>query len=71
MPDQMPVPHRRKRPAALGRTTGDPESAPGSRGPVVSVPVFLLPACTPESVDPPMFFVGENTYPESNGEERE
>ena len=47
MPDQMPVPHRRKRPAAPGGTTGNPASAPGSLGPVVSVPVFLLPACTP------------------------
>jgi len=71
MPDQMPVPHRRKRSAAPGGTTGDPESAPGSPGPVVSVPVFLLPACTPDPVDPPTFFVGENTCPESNGEERE
>jgi len=71
MPDQMPVPHRRKRPDAPGGTTVDQEPAPGSRGPVGSVPVFLLLACTPESVDPPMFFVGENTCPESNGEERE
>jgi hypothetical protein len=71
MPDQMPVPHRRKRPAAPAGTTGDPESAPSSPGPVVRVPVFLLPACTPESVDSPTFSVGENTYPESKGEERD
>ena len=63
MPDQMPVPHRRKRPAAPapGGKTGDPESAPGSPGPVVRVPVFLLPESTPESVDPPTFTVGGNS----------
>jgi len=55
MPDQPPVPKRRTRPAAPATDgkTGDPESAPGSPGSVVRVPVFLLPAVTPESVDPP------------------
>jgi len=69
MPDQMPVPHRRKRTAAPapGGKYGEPESASGSPGPVVTVPVILLPACTPDFVDPPMFHVGENTDPESNG----
>ena len=69
MPDQMPVPHRRKRTAAPapGGTTGDPEFTPGSSGPVVSVPVILLPACTPDSVDPPTFHVGKNIDQESNG----
>jgi len=71
MPDQMPVPHRRKSPAAPGGTTGDPESASGSPGPVVTVPVILLPACTPESVDPLTFHVGKNIDPESNGGEGE
>ena len=54
MPDQPPVPKRRKRPAAPapGGKTGDPEPAPGSPGSAVRVPVFLLPACTPEYVDP-------------------
>jgi hypothetical protein len=73
MPDQMPVPHRRKRPAAPapGGKTGDPEPAPGSPGSVMRVPVILLPACTPESVDPPTFPFGENTDPESKGWEGE
>jgi hypothetical protein len=53
MPDQPPVPKRRKTPAATAPAgkPGDPESTPGSPGSVVRVPVFLLPACTPESVD--------------------
>jgi hypothetical protein len=69
MPDQPPVPKRRKRsaaPAPDGKT-GEPESAPGSPGSVVRVPVFLLPACTSESVDPLMVSVGENTDPEGRG----
>jgi hypothetical protein len=55
MPDQPPVPKRRKKyaaPAPDGKS-GDPESAPGSPDSAVKVPVFLLPACTPESIDPP------------------
>jgi hypothetical protein len=55
MPDQPPVPKRRRgtaTPAPDGESS-DPESAPGSAGSVVRAPVFLLPACTPESVDPP------------------
>lgn len=74
MPDQPPVPHRRRRRtagSAPGGRTGDPESAPGSPGTVVKVPVFLLPACAPGSVDPPTFPVGENTDPESKGWEEE
>jgi hypothetical protein len=53
MADQPPVPKRRKTPAATAPAgkPGDPESTPGSPGSVVRVPVFLLPACTPESVD--------------------
>jgi len=70
MPDQMPVPTRRRRPAtrAPAGKSGDAESAPGSPGSVVRVPVFLLPAGTPESVDPPTCNVGENFTPESEGE---
>jgi len=66
MPDQPPVPKRRTRPAAPAPDgkTGDPESAPGSPESVVRVPVFLLPAVTPESVDPLMVSVGENTPPD-------
>ena len=73
MPDQPPVPKRRRRPAAPGpdEKTGDPESTPRSPGAAVSVPVFLLPAGTPESVDPLTGSVGENTVLESNGGERE
>jgi len=55
MPDQMPVPHRRRRSAAPAPdgNPGNPASAPGSPGSSVRVPVLLLPACTPETVDPP------------------
>jgi hypothetical protein len=72
MPDQPPVPKRRKgtaAPAPDGKTS-DPESAPGSPGSAVKVPVFLLPAVTPESVDPPTVTVGDNTLPEGKGWER-
>ena len=71
MPDQPPVPKRRKRPAvpAPDGNTGDPESAPGSPGSAVRVPVFLLPAGTPGSVDPPTVSVGENPLSESKGGE--
>jgi hypothetical protein len=73
MPDQPPVPKRRKRPAAPAPDgkSGDPESAPGSPGSVARAPVFLLPAVTPESIDPPTVSVGENTLLESKGWERE
>jgi hypothetical protein len=72
MPDQPPVPKRRKTTAAPGPDgkSGDPESAPGSSGSRVRVPLFLLPEVTPESVDPPTVSVGENTLPESKGWER-
>jgi hypothetical protein len=73
MPDQPPVPQRRRRPAAgpapAGKS-GDSESAPGSPGSAVRVPVFLLPAVTPEPVDPPTCYVGENTSPERRGGDR-
>jgi len=54
MPDQPPVPKRRKSPAAPAPdgNPGNPESAPGSAGSAVRVPVILLPASIPESVDP-------------------
>jgi len=73
MPDQPPVPKRRRRPATLAPygKTGEPESAPSSPGSVESVPVFLLPAGTPETVDPLTGSVGDNTPPESNSRERE
>jgi hypothetical protein len=69
MPDQPPVPRRSTWSAgsAPGGKSGDPESAPGSPGPVVRVPVFLLPAVTPGSVDPLTVSVGENTDPEGRG----
>ncbi|MGB9175894.1 MAG: hypothetical protein WCB46_04070 [Methanoregula sp.] len=73
MPDQAPVPRRGKRPAAPARDgkTGDPGSAPGSAGSAVMVPLFLLPAGTPEFVDLLAVSVGENTDPETNGWEGE
>lgn len=66
MPDQPPVPKRSKRPAAPAPDgkTGDPESAPGSPGSAVRVPVFFLPAGTPESVDPLTGSVGEDPSPD-------
>ncbi len=73
MPDQPPVPKRRKIPAAtppFGKS-GDPESAPGLPGSAVKVPVFLVPACTPGYGDPLAGSVGENTPPESKGWEGE
>jgi hypothetical protein len=73
MPDQPPVLQQRKRPAAPapGGKSGDPESAPGSPGSAMRIPVLLLPACNPESVDLPTVAVGENTCLESKGWERE
>jgi len=71
MPDQPPVPKRRRRPAApapYGKT-GDPESAPGSPVSAVRVPVLHLPAGTPESVEPLTGSVGENTDPDHKVEE--
>jgi hypothetical protein len=73
MPDQPPVPKRRKRlaaPAPDGKS-GDPEPAPGSPGSAVRVPLLLLPAGTPGPVDPPTISVGENPLPESKGGEGE
>jgi hypothetical protein len=70
LPGQPPVPARAMpaaTPAWAGKS-GGPESAPGSPGSVVRVPVFLLPACTPETVDPPTVSVGEILDPESKGE---
>jgi hypothetical protein len=73
MPDQVPVPHRRR--ASAGRTSagkpGDPESAPGSAGTVVDASFFLLPAGNPGAVSTPTVTVGENTPPESKGGVRE
>jgi hypothetical protein len=73
LPGQPPVPARTMpaaAPAWAGKS-GGPESAPGSPGSAVGVPVFLLPACTPESVDPPVISVGENTSPECKEGDRE
>lgn len=72
MPDQPPVPKRR-RPAARAQDekSGNQESATGSPGSPVMVPVFLLPTSTPESEDRPSATVGENTHPESWGKDRE
>ena len=71
LPGQPPVPARTMPAAApaWAEKSGSPESAPGSPESAVRVPVFLLPACTPESVDPRTAHVGENTSSESNGEE--
>jgi hypothetical protein len=73
MPDQPPVPKRRKGPAAPApdRYTGDPGSAPSSPGSAARVPLFLLPAATPGSVDPPTVSIGETTDPERKGWEEE
>ena len=72
LPGQPPVPARTMPAAApaWAEKSGGPESAPGSPGSAVRVPVFLLPACTPEPVDQPTITVGENTTSESKGEER-
>jgi len=66
MPDQPPVPQRRLGPAgpALNGKSGEPESAPGAPGSAVGVSVFLLPPCTPESVDPLTVSVGEDPSPD-------
>jgi len=73
MPDQPPVPKRRKRTAAPapGGNSGEPGPAPGSPGSVVRVPVFLLPAGAPDPVGPPTVSVGENPDPERKGGEGE
>jgi hypothetical protein len=73
LPGQPPVPARTMpaaTPAWAGKS-GGPASASGSPGSAVGVPVFLLTACTPETVDPSTVTVGENTPPESNGGEVE
>jgi hypothetical protein len=73
MPDQPPVPKRRKRPAspAPAGKPAEPEPAPGAPGSGAGVPVFLLPAGTPDPVNPPTVSVGENPLPERKGGERE
>jgi len=73
LPGQAPVPARTMPAATPARAekSGGPESTHGSPGSAVRVPVFLLPTCTPETVDPPTVSVGQNTPPESNGGERE
>ena len=55
MPDQMPVPTRRRRPATRPRPENPVirNQRRAHRDLSVRVPVFLLPAGTPESVDPP------------------
>lgn len=72
MPDQVPVPHRKKadagaEPAPAGKTVG-PGSAGSQAGPVVDAMFFLLPAATP--VDPPTGTVEENPFPESKDRDR-
>jgi len=73
MPDQVPVPHRRRASAAPvpAEKSGEPESATGPTGSIVDASFFPLPAGTPESVHPPTCTVGENTCPESRGVNRE
>jgi len=73
MPDQPPVPERRRRPAAPlpdGKSS-DPEFRPGSPGSAGRVPLFLLTAGAPDSVDPPTCSVRENPLKESKGWEQE
>jgi hypothetical protein len=69
MPDQPPVPKRRKGPAAPGTDgkTGDSESAPGLAGTVVDASFFLLLSGTPGIVGTPTVTIGEDTLPESEG----
>jgi hypothetical protein len=54
LPGQPPVPARTMPAATPARAekSGGPASAPGSPGSAVRVPVYLLPAATPESVNP-------------------
>jgi hypothetical protein len=70
---QPPVPARTMpaTAAAWAEKSGSPEPVPGSPGSAVRVPVFLLPAFTPETIDPPTAPVGENTSSERKGEEGE
>ena len=73
LPGQPPVPARTMpaaTPAWAGKS-GGPGSVPGSPGSAVGVPVYLLPACTPESVDSPSVTVGENTSFKGEGEKGE
>ncbi len=62
VPDQPPVPGRKRASAspAPDRKSGSPGSAP-------RIPVFLLPACTPETVDPPTVHHGETPCPDRWG----
>ena len=76
LPGQAPVPARTMPAAAAAapawaEKSGGPESAPGSAGSAVRVPVFLLPAASPEPVDLPTVSVGENTSSDSEGEKGE
>lgn len=65
MPDQVPVPHRRK-------TNTGPDPAPagktgGLAGPVMDAMFFLCPAAPSDSVNPPPDTVGEIPFSESKG----
>jgi hypothetical protein len=73
LPGQPPVPARTMPATAAvwAEKSGSPGSVPGSPGTAVRAPVYLLPACTTESVDPPTVTVGENTSSEGEGEEGE
>lgn len=53
MPDQPPVPKRRKASAAPVGKPGDPEPAPDPAGTVVDASFHLLPEGTPEPADAP------------------
>jgi hypothetical protein len=70
LPGQPPVPARTMPAAtpAWAEKSGGPESAPGSAGSAVRVPVFLLPAASPEYVDPPKASDGDNTPSECERE---
>lgn len=52
MPDQPPVPKRRKASAAPAGKPGDPEPAPDSAGTVMDASFVLLPAGAPGPADP-------------------
>ena len=70
LPGQPPVPARTMpaaTPAWAGKS-GGPESAPGSAASAMRVPVFLLPAASPEYVDPPTATDSDNTPSECDRE---
>jgi hypothetical protein len=73
MPGQAPLPARTM-PATAGvwaEKSGGPEPAPGSPGSAVRVPVYLLPARTPGTIEPPTVTVEGTPSSGREGEEGE